>query len=94
MTPEETNKEFPPMPPSRVEQEWEAYRKSPFYWSSLFYRIRKDSGDDPAAFELFCTGWEACRMEILQMLKKDLHNLDLSTDSCDRRYIEQIERLQ
>ena len=41
----------------------------------------------------FAAGWRGCKEAILNILKRDLQNLDLSTDSCDSRYIEQIEKL-
>lgn len=38
-------------------------------------------------------GFNECKRKVLQILQQDLQNLDLSTDSCDSRYIEKIKEL-
>ena len=37
--------------------------------------------------------WEACKEEVLKILKEDYAGLDLSINSCDEYYIEKIEKL-
>lgn len=43
--------------------------------------------------EWFDMGFLECKKRVLKILEKDLQNLDLSTDSCDKRYIEKIKSL-
>lgn len=37
--------------------------------------------------------WEGCKEEILKILKKDWIGADLSINSCDKYYIDKIEKL-
>ena len=38
-------------------------------------------------------GWNACKQEVLKILKQPLLNLDLSIDCCEQRHLEQIQKL-
>lgn len=38
-------------------------------------------------------GWDACKDEVLEILKKDWIGADLSINSCDEYYIEKIKDL-
>ena len=38
-------------------------------------------------------GWKECKKEVLRLLQEPLHNLDLSVDYCDERFIKRIEEL-
>jgi hypothetical protein len=38
-------------------------------------------------------GWKACKEKIIQILKTPHQNADLSWDECDKRYIEEVEKL-
>lgn len=37
--------------------------------------------------------WNACKDEVLKILKKDWTGADLSINSCDEHYIKEIEKL-
>lgn len=41
----------------------------------------------------YIQGYNDCKKDVLEILKKELTNLDLSTDNCDSRYIEKIKKL-
>jgi hypothetical protein len=41
----------------------------------------------------YTIAFQICKSRVLEILKQDLQNLDLSWDSCDKRYIEKIEKL-
>lgn len=57
-------------------------------WSELVFTSNESNAKKDAKL-----GWESCKREIILILNKDLHNCDLSTDSCDQRYIEKIKDL-
>ena len=42
---------------------------------------------------LYGEGWNDCKRKVLEILKKDWSGLDLSVNSCDKYYIEKIEKL-
>jgi len=53
-----------------------------------------EMGEDTPEFEVeFASAWRLCKEQVLNILKQDLQNLDLSTDNCDSRYIEKIKKL-
>lgn len=39
------------------------------------------------------TSWDACKREVLKILRKDMQNLDLSWETCSECYIEKVEKL-
>jgi hypothetical protein len=41
----------------------------------------------------FAGGWDACKEEVLKILKQDIGNADLSWETCDERYIERVKKL-
>ena len=41
----------------------------------------------------YTIAFQICKSKVLEILKQDLQNLELSWDSCDKRYIEKIEKL-
>ena len=59
-------------------------------WEKFIEEMGESEPDIEVEFD---AGWRGCKEAILNILKRDLQNLDLSTDSCDSRYIEQIEKL-
>jgi hypothetical protein len=38
-------------------------------------------------------GWDACKKEVLKILKQPIQNCDLSWEETDSRFIEKIEKL-
>jgi hypothetical protein len=38
-------------------------------------------------------GWDACKQEVLKILKKDWKSSGISINSCDKHYIDKIKEL-
>lgn len=55
--------------------------------------LEKCGESEPDIEVEFSSGWAACKEEVLKILQQDLQNCDLSTDSCDNRYIEKVKEL-
>jgi hypothetical protein len=60
------------------------------YWE--WYEEFKKSGTDIFEFDGEIV-WEACKQEVLKILKQDWTGLDLSINSCDDYYIDKIKML-
>lgn len=41
----------------------------------------------------YAIAFQICKMKVLEILKKDIQNCDLSWESCDERFIEKIGKL-
>ncbi len=54
----------------------------------------EEQGEETPDFEVeFGAAWAACKAEVLEILKQDIQNSDLSWESCDKRYIERVKDL-
>ena len=60
--------------------------------AEMLFRFKKLAGvyTDKQAYK---QGWDACKKEILKILKQDWTGADLSVNSCDQHYIDKIEEL-
>ena len=41
----------------------------------------------------YTIAFQICKSRVLEILKQDIQNCDLSWESCDKRFIEKIEKL-
>lgn len=57
---------------------------------SLDCLVSAKNNDDE---NMYNKGFNDCKRKVLEILQKDFQNCDLSTDSCDSRYIEKIKGL-
>jgi hypothetical protein len=63
------------------------------YEKAWDYFLEKQ-GEETPDFEVeFSAAWVACKAEVLEILKQDIQNCDLSWESCDKRYIERVKDL-
>lgn len=63
-------------------------------YNKAWENFLEKQGESTPDFEVeFSYAWKACKEKVLEILNKPLENCDLSIDNCDKRYIEEIDKL-